>query len=54
MIDRSIVTLGKDSRIRLAKEGVLGAYILEVLPGPGDRGRWTETRSNTSWTSTTA
>ena len=30
--------IGKDSRIRLTKEGVLGAYILEVLPGPGDSG----------------
>lgn len=30
--------IGKDSRIRLTKEGVLGAYILEVLPGTGDRG----------------
>ena len=30
--------IGKDSRIRLTKEGVLGAYILEVLPGNGDAG----------------
>jgi len=31
-------SLSKDSRIRLAREGVLGSYILELVPGPGDAG----------------
>jgi phospholipid/cholesterol/gamma-HCH transport system substrate-binding protein len=30
--------VGKDSRIRLTKEYLLGAYILELIPGPGDPG----------------
>jgi phospholipid/cholesterol/gamma-HCH transport system substrate-binding protein len=30
--------ISKDSRLRLTKEGVLGAYILEVIPGGGDVG----------------
>src|SRR4051812_21883340 len=30
--------ISRDSRIRLTKEGVLGAYVLEILPGHGDDG----------------
>lgn len=31
-------SLGKDSRIRLTKESLLGTYILVLIPGPGDAG----------------
>src|SRR5262245_30468232 len=31
-------SVGKDARIRLTKEGVLGAYVLELIQGPGDLG----------------
>lgn len=30
--------IGKDARIRLTKENLLGAYVLELIPGPGDPG----------------
>lgn len=30
--------ISRDSRIRLTKEGVLGGYVLEILPGQGDSG----------------
>jgi ABC-type transporter Mla subunit MlaD len=30
--------VGKDARIRLAREGLIGSYILQLIPGPGDPG----------------
>jgi phospholipid/cholesterol/gamma-HCH transport system substrate-binding protein len=31
-------SIGKDSRLRLAREGVIGAYVLELITGQGDAG----------------
>ena len=31
-------SVGKDARLRLAREGVLGAYVLELVTGQGDTG----------------
>jgi phospholipid/cholesterol/gamma-HCH transport system substrate-binding protein len=31
-------SVGKDARIRLARDGLLGTYILQLIPGPGDPG----------------
>jgi phospholipid/cholesterol/gamma-HCH transport system substrate-binding protein len=30
--------VGKDSRLRLTREGLIGSYILEIIPGQGDQG----------------
>lgn len=39
VMDRSYRdSVGKDARIRLAKEGLIGAYVLELISGQGDPG----------------
>lgn len=39
VMDRSYRdSVGKDARIRLARDGLLGTYILQLVPGPGDPG----------------